>query len=229
MSHSTRTTGSPTDAVARWLKARPLRRAFYNRGADVVAKQLLGCVLVRRRGRGLLAGRIVETEAYVGEDDRACHANRGRTRRNAVMYEAPGRAYVYFIYGVHDMLNVVCRPPGVPEAVLIRGVEPVHGLDSMRRRRGVRRLQDVASGPGKLCRAFAITRKQNGMDLAGPVLWITAGRLRATETISTSARVGVDYAGEDARRPLRFFVSRNPHVSRPRSTGAPSRRRSQPG
>jgi DNA-3-methyladenine glycosylase len=225
MSPSTRSTPTRAGAGARWLRARPVRRSFYNRGADLVARELLGCVLVRRHGRGLLTGRIVETEAYEGEDDRACHASRGRTRRNAVMYGDPGHAYVYFIYGVYDMLNVVCQPAGVPEAVLIRGIEPLHGVESMLRRRGVRRLQDVASGPGKLCRAFSITRKQNGADLAGPGLWITSGRLRANEAIATSARIGVDYAGGDAHRPLRFFIAGNLNVSRPRVSAAASRRR----
>jgi DNA-3-methyladenine glycosylase len=134
-----------------------------------VAVGLLGCWLVRRhsgRNGGLfLAGRIVETEAYAGESDRACHASVGRTARNAIMYGPPGHAYVYFIYGMYDMMNVVCQPSGTPEAVLLRALEPVHGIDAMFERRGVERLQDIASGPGKLCRALGISRTQNGADL----------------------------------------------------------------
>jgi DNA-3-methyladenine glycosylase len=185
---------------------------------------LLGCVLVcRRRGRlsgdgaagRLVAGRIVETEAYVGEDDRACHAHSGKTARNAVMYGPPGHAYVYFVYGMHDMMNVVCQPANVPEAVLVRALEPIVGLDVMRRRRpAVRRALDLASGPGKLCRALGITRQLNGTHLGGDRLWIAAGSLRPDERIARSARIGVDYAGDDALRPLRFYLVGNPHVSR---------------
>lgn len=205
------------------MPLRPLPRGFYDRGAEVVARALLGCLLVRRLRRTLLVGRIVETEAYVGEDDRACHASRGRTPRNGVMYEAPGHAYVYFIYGMYDMFNVVCQPAGIPEAVLIRAVEPLDGVESMRRRRGVRRWRDIASGPGKLCRAFAITRAHNGEDLRGSRLWIARGALRSDERQATSRRIGVDYAGRDARRLLRFYVRDNEHVSR--TPAAPKRQR----
>jgi len=194
-----------------------LPREFYDRSAVAVARGLLGCYLVRRLGARrsqAVAGRIVETEAYVGERDRACHAHAGRTRRNAVMYGPPGHAYVYLIYGMYDMMNVVCRPPDEPHAVLLRAVEPTTGLDAMRRRRRVRRDADLASGPGKLCRAFAITRALNGADLTAGPLSIVAGAPRATERIQRSARIGVEYAGPDAARPLRFFLAPNLHVSR---------------
>ncbi len=212
---------TPSQARAPYTPAQALRRAFYARGAETVAQALLGCVLVRRVGRALLAGRIVETEAYLGERDRASHASRGPTPRNAPMYGSPGHAYVYFIYGMYDMLNVVCGRRGVPHAVLIRAVEPVRGVELMLRRRGVRRVHEVASGPGKLCRAFSITRTHNQLDLTRAAdrtasLWIERGRLSRTESVEKSPRVGVDYAGADASLPLRFFVAGNVHVSRTR-------------
>jgi DNA-3-methyladenine glycosylase len=197
----------------------PLPVSFYRRPAEKVAEELLGCWLVRRTGRGqapgaLSAGRIVETEAYVGEEDRACHAHVGRTARNDVMYGPPGRAYVYFIYGMYDMMNVVCQPRGVPEAVLVRALEPVFGIATMRRRRRTRRDQDLANGPGKLCRALRITRALNGVDLRGAELWIAAGALQNGEHVRRGPRIGVDYAGSDARRALRFWADGNANVSR---------------
>ena len=196
---------------------RPLALSFYDRGAEVVARELLGCVLCRRAGSQVLTGRIVETEAYVGQADRACHAWCGRTLRNTVMFGPPGHAYVYFIYGMYDMLNVVCQPPGQPEAVLLRAVQPLQGIAAMRRRRGSVSPTRLANGPGKLCRAFAIGRRDNGADLRGRWLWIAPGRLHDGERIATSPRIGVDYAGADALRPLRFYIADNPHVSRPAS------------
>jgi len=203
----------------RRLPRRRLSRSFYGRGAPEVARELLGCILVRRFENQLLAGRIVETEAYVGEEDQACHARHGKTARNAVMYGAPGHAYVYFVYGVHDMLNVVCQPKGRPEAVLLRALEPVLGLETMHRLRGVSAPTALASGPGKLCRAMGITRQQNGMDLCGDELWIVAGHLGAGEGIATSARIGVHYAGRDASRPWRYSIEGNSHVSRSSAGG----------
>lgn len=200
----------------------PLPRRFYAGSALDVARALLGCVIVRQlpaaAGGHLLAGRIVETEAYAGEADRACHAHAGKTARNAVMYGPPGHAYVYFIYGVHDMMNVVCSVADRPEAVLLRALEPVHELAAMRTLRAVQRDHDVASGPGKLCRALAITRALNGHDLCVPPLWIAAGTPAPGERIRRGPRIGVDYAGPDAKRPWRFYLAPNPHVSRERRT-----------
>ena len=202
----------------------PLPRAFYARSAVHVARELLGCILCRRRDGEVVTGRIVETEAYVGAEDQACHARHGRTARNEVMFGPPGYAYVYFVYGVHDMLNVVCQPPGRPEAVLLRALEPVRGVERLRERRGVQRLTALLSGPGKLCQAFSVTRRDNGTDLLGPDLWIARGALAPGEGIAQSARIGVDYAGDDASRPWRFYVLGNPHVSRP-APGRGRRRR----
>jgi len=196
-----------------------LARQFYRRPAVEVAVGLLGCWLVRRHsgrnGGVFLAGRIVETEAYAGESDRACHASVGRTARNAVMYGPPGHAYVYFIYGMYDMMNVVCQPPGTPEAVLVRALEPGCGAEAMLERRGVERLGDVASGPGKLCRALGITRTLNGVDLRGDELWITRDELGPEERVACGPRIGVDYAGRDACLPYRFWTAGHPLVSRP--------------
>jgi len=211
-------TRSSLPAAGTRLAGPPLSRSFYNASASKVARNLLGCWLVHRpRGNGrLLIGRIVETEAYVGERDRACHAHAGRTARNAVMYGPPGHAYVYFIYGMYDMLNVVCQPEGVPEAVLIRALEPLEGVEIMRRRRCVRHDTHLASGPGKLCRAFGVTRRRHdGTDLTGRTLWIAAAERRQGERIVRGRRIGVDYAGSDATRLLRFWLAGNPHVSRP--------------
>ena len=206
-----------------------LPRTFYARPAEVVAQELLGCLLVHRlqgrEGGEIVAGRIVEAEAYVGQEDRACHAHAGKTARNAVMYGPPGHAYVYFIYGMYDMMNVVCQPAGRPEAVLLRALEPVLGTQAMyRRRRAARRDHDLTNGPGKLCRALGITRTLNGADLCGTDLWIAPpagdGDSRAVvprlpnSSIARGPRIGIDYAGPDAARPLRFWIVGNPYVSR---------------
>ena len=216
-----------------------LPRSFYRRPADRVALDLLGCSVVRRLDGVCLVGRIVETEAYVGMDDLACHAASGRTARNDVMFGPPGYAYVYFVYGMHHMLNVVCQPRGVPEAVLVRALEPRAGIERMRARRRVRRDTEIASGPGKVCRALGVTRAHNGADLRGADLWIEPGTLAADESVLRGPRIGVDYAGADALRPLRFFIAANPHVSKPRrgepagrANGTPrgtAPRRKQPG
>jgi len=215
-----------TTRDARRVWRPPLPRAFYARPAVLVARDLLGCVLVHQvEDEALVAGRIVETEAYVGERDRACHAHAGRTRRNATMYGPPGHAYVYFVYGMHDMLNVVCREPGEPEAVLVRAVAPLAGQESMRSRRRQAADRDLARGPGRLCRAFAVTRAHDGTDLCRGALWIAQGSLAPRERVARSARIGVEYAGPDARRLLRFYVEGDSHVSRTPSSANGARRR----
>jgi DNA-3-methyladenine glycosylase len=139
------------------------------------------------------------------------------------MYGPPGHAYVYFIYGMYDMMNVVCQPEGRPEAVLIRALEPVAGLEEMIARRGTGRFANLSSGPGKLCRALAITRSLNGADLLGDALWIAPGPRRPGERLARGPRIGVGYAGPDARRPLRFWLAGNAHVSLPgRTAPAPA-------
>ena len=187
-----------------------LPRSFYDRNARFVAPDLLGCLLVRREGRKTRVGRIVETEAYVGEHDLACHARAGRTARTEVMYGEPGHAYVYLIYGVHPMLNVVCGPGSAANAVLIRAAEPVATELP---------LLHSATGPGNLCKAFDIGLSMNRDDLCDPdaALFIAPrpGEARKPR-LWRGPRVGVDYSGEWASRKLRFLDRDSAHVSRPR-------------
>jgi DNA-3-methyladenine glycosylase len=155
------------------LKPRPIARPFYDRPPDVVAKELLGKLLVRDLDGETLIGRITETEAYFGADDPASHAYAGQTPRNSVMFGPPGFAYVYFIYGMHFCLNVSCLPPGTAAAVLVRAVVPVEGVDTMARLRKQSPAAKPAlltGGPGKLCQAMGITiANSNGLDLTDPV------------------------------------------------------------
>ena len=177
--------------------------SFFRRGTLTVARGLIGMHLVHAdRGR-LRVGRIVETEAYLGPHDRAAHSFRGRTPRTEVMFGPPGRAYVYLIYGFWNCLNVVTGSRGVPHAVLVRALEPVTGI------------ADRTSGPGLLCRAMHIDRRFNGIDLRGDVLWLARpARGARVARIGRSTRIGVEYAGEWARRPWRFFDRDSDHVSR---------------
>jgi DNA-3-methyladenine glycosylase len=190
-------------------------RWFYARPALDVARDLLGLVLVRRSPEGTVAGRIVEVEAYVGIEDRASHAWRGRTPRNSVMFGPPGHAYVYFIYGMHWCLNFVSDADGVPSAVLLRGVEPLEGIERMRARRPkARKDQQLTSGPARLCQAFAVTGELNGADLcaSGSVLYVEDRRLGHSPIIAVP-RVGVDYAREWAAKPFRLYDASSPYVS----------------
>ena len=193
-----------------------LPRSFYSRPSLDVASDLLGKVLVRRLNRRNLTGKIVETEAYVGPHDLACHASKGHTPRTSVMFGPPGHTYVYMIYGFHFCLNVVTEPVGYPAAVLIRAVEPLENLDLMRKLRNKpERETNIASGPGKLCMAMSIDKQLNGADLLGATIWIEDRQLDPGP-IGASPRVGVDYAGEYKDKPWRFFVDGSPHVSRVR-------------
>jgi DNA-3-methyladenine glycosylase len=203
----------------------PLPPAFYARPTLAVAHDLIGKTLWRRAPEGLAGGIIVEAEAYVSASDPAAHGHRGITARTAVMYGPPGRAYVYFTYGMHYCLNAVAEPNGTGAAVLIRALQPSHGLDLMRARRGSRDSarvadRDLARGPARLCQALALTTADNGADLtrgpdgtdlAIPALWITATPDWPPATpISTSPRVGITRATD---LPWRFFVPGNPYVS----------------
>ncbi|MCC6764974.1 MAG: DNA-3-methyladenine glycosylase, partial [Deltaproteobacteria bacterium] len=168
---------------------------------------------------GLTAGRIVEVEAYRGPEDRAAHTAGGRrTARNEVMWGPGGHLYVYFTYGMHHCCNVVTRDADEPEAVLLRALEPLAGIELMRRRRNARDLPTVtlARGPGNLCRALGIDRRHDGCDLTtGPIVILDAPMARAS-LVAVSARVGVEYAGEHALRPWRFFLRHSLAVSAPR-------------
>jgi DNA-3-methyladenine glycosylase len=178
-----------------------LQRSFYARETLVVARELIGMHLVHRGPRGLQVGRIVETEAYKGPQDLAAHSARGRTPRTEVMFGPPGHAYVYFIYGFWHCLNVVTADHGVPHAVLLRAVEPIAGID------------DSTHGPGLLCRAMHIDKSLNGVDLTRSQLWIERPDEFRKPKIARSARIGVDYAGEWAKKPWRFFDKESPYVS----------------
>jgi len=195
----------------------PLTRAFYEPSAAIVAPRLLGHWLICNTESGPIGGPIVETEAYL-RGDAACHAARGLTPRNAIMFGPAGHAYVYFIYGCHYCMNAVCLPSGAAEAVLIRAIEPAFGLDQMRRARGAQPDLNLTSGPGKLCRALNITRQQNGADLcdAGSPVFIAQNPKRdqfrkSHGGVKISERIGITQA---ATLPLRFFLESNPHISK---------------
>ena len=196
-----------------------LKASFYRRSTLDVAQDLLGKVLVRRLNGRSLAGKIVETEAYTGPHDLACHASKGLTPRTAIMFEAGGLAYVYMIYGFYFCLNAVTEAAGYPAAVLIRAIEPLDHIPVMRRLRGSPEDDTrIGSGPGKLCMALAIDKRFNGGDLTGDSLWIEDRRLNVGE-IAVSPRIGVDYAGDYRDKPWRFFVRGNAHVSRTKLRG----------
>ena len=162
----------------------------------------------------MLRGVIVESEAYIGEEDKACHARAGRTPRTSVMYGQPGHAYVYLTYGMHHMLNVVTEPEGSPAAVLLRAVEPIEGLDAMRLARGVDAAHLLASGPGKLCQAFELDLEQNGADLRGREIWIEPGRTVPEREVARSARIGCQTATSPWDLiPWRFYLAASPHVT----------------
>lgn len=190
-----------------------LSRSFYEQPTIDVAKQLLGKFLIHRHADATLVGRIVETEAYLGPHDLACHAAKGRTKRTEVMFGAAGHAYVYFIYGFYNMLNLVTETKDYPAAVLIRAVEPVRGIAQMKRNRNNGRLGNLASGPGKLCQAFAIDRSLNGQDVCGKVLYVE-DRGEPRPKFDATPRIGVDYAGEWKEKPLRFAVRDSQFVSK---------------
>ncbi len=192
-----------------------LPRAFYNRDPRLVGPDLLGKILVRRQGRKLLTGRIVEVEAYLGADDPAAHSFIGRTPRNAVLFGPPGLAYVYFIYGNHFCLNVSCLPDGVAGGILFRAVEPINGVEEMFELRGIAEgsdLKRLTSGPGRLAAAFGITRERdNGKDLTDSRsdLYIADEGSTPPQVVITK-RIGIRKAAE---MPLRYIVAGNRFVS----------------
>ncbi|HEY8469604.1 MAG TPA: DNA-3-methyladenine glycosylase [Longimicrobiales bacterium] len=205
---------------------RPLPPAFYARPADEVARDLLGAVLVSTTGGALVSGRIVETEAYLGPHDAASHAaeRTGRTARNASMFGPPGIAYVYRIYGLHWCLNAVTGPEGYPAAVLIRALEPLEGIEVMRRRRGLRpaesaggsrqrqgRDRELTKGPARLAQALGIDGALDGHRLQDPPLVLAEGERVDPAAIAVGPRIGVTRAVD---WPLRFYIRDNPWVSR---------------
>ena len=187
-------------------------RSFYARPTEEVARSLLGTILLHRTADGLLAGRIVEVEAYLGQNDPAAHSSAGRTTRTRVIFGSPGHAYVYKIYGLHHCLNVVAEPDGIPGCVLIRALEPICGIDAMRSRRvAARRATQIASGPAKLTEALGIGMSAYGLDLLGETLSIRIPHDEPSVKVETTKRIGIRKARE---LDLRFFIVDNEHVSR---------------
>jgi DNA-3-methyladenine glycosylase len=198
-----------------------LSRQFYLREDTLrIARELLGKILVVPTDDGeRVSGMIIECEAYMGQIDRAAHSFGGRrTARNEITYGAGGHAYIFFIYGMYFQLNVVTDTIDAPHVVLIRALEPVDGIEIMRARRNVkgRTMPDknLTSGPGKLTIAMGIDRGFNGEDLLGDRIWIEEGKKIHEKDIAAGKRIGIDYAGEDAEKPWRFWVKDNPYVSK---------------
>lgn len=193
---------------------------FFKRDTVEVAKNLLGKKIIRNISGNFFCAKIVETEAYLGLEDRACHSYGGNiTKRNEILYKEGGTIYVYLIYGMYSLLNIVTRDVGEPEAVLIRAVEPLENLDGMAENRFGKIYKDLSSyqkknltnGPGKLTMAMGIDRALNGKILSQDYLYIEEGE--DVKNIIETKRIGIDYAGEDANLPLRFYIEDNPYVS----------------
>jgi DNA-3-methyladenine glycosylase len=202
---------------------RPLPASFFVGETVLVARALIGCLLWRRDGEERMAVRIVETEAYLGANDPASHARGGlRSQRNESMYLQGGHAYVYFTYGMHFCLNVVTAEDGIAEAVLIRAGEPLVGIESMRARRPAAKSDlMLTSGPARLCQALGIDRALDGVSFKGPEMVLTKRDRRIEDDqIGVTPRVGVDYAGDAAAWPLRFFLQGSAFVSRTRRRSA---------
>ncbi len=200
---------------------RILTREFYDRETEVVARELLGAILECETPSGRTRGIIVETEAYLGEHDEACHAVAGVTHRTGPLYGRPGTAYVYFIYGMHWCFNAVTRAEGLPSAVLVRALEPVEGLSLMRQRRPRASSDiDLTNGPGKLAAALGIDGSMNRVSLQRRPLVIREGQRTPAELIETTPRIGITRAAD---LPLRYFIRESAYVSR-----APRARRSAP-
>ena len=196
------------------MKKLPL--SFYLRDDVVqIAKELIGKVLVTNWNGKFTSGRIVETEAYAGEIDKASHASRGMTPRTKVMYGEGGKAYVYLCYGIHQMFNIVTNKTGTPHAILIRGVEPLEGIDIMLKRTGKKKFDEtIARGPGNVGKAFGFHTSQCGVSLIDDDLYILDDGYKVSNSmIATSKRIGVDYAGDHAEWHFRFYLKGNKFVS----------------
>jgi DNA-3-methyladenine glycosylase len=191
---------------------RALPRDFYDRDTETVAREMLGTILECTTDEGTASGIIVETEAYIGEEDPACHAAAGRTRRTEPLYGPPGMSYVYFIYGVHWCFNAVTRAQDLPSAVLVRALEPLKGVALMKHRRGPKiNGVNLTNGPGKLCAALGIDGRMNGLPLQRGRLVVREGSLVDDSQIVTAKRIGITKAAD---WPLRYYIRGNEHVSR---------------
>lgn len=214
--------GAAPAARRRRRPADVLPVAFYARETELVARDMLGAILECHTPEGVASGRIVETEAYLGEHDPACHAAVGRTARTGPLYGAPGTSYVYFIYGMHWCVNAVTREEGLPSAVLIRALEPLEGVELMwRRRPGASRVAELTNGPARLCRALGITGAHNGLPLERPPLLVRRGCRVPDDAVAVTPRVGITKAAD---WPLRWLVADSPFVS-----GRPTRHKTKPG
>jgi len=197
------------------MKVKRLSQNFFKKPTLKAAEHLLGKYLVVDKNKKRVVGRIVETEAYIGEDDSACHASNGRTSRSETLYQKAGTIYVYLIYGMYHCLNIVTERENFPSAVLIRAVEPIEGIEMMKNRRKTEDIHNLASGPGKLCEAFNINKTMNGKNIFGRDIWIEdRGEKVSEKNIKRAKRIGVDYAGKCRHFPWRFYIKGNEFISR---------------
>lgn len=193
-----------------------IERKFYMRDAVTVGKDILGKIIVKKTADGrIMSGRITEVEAYMGITDKASHSYGGRrTKRTEVMYKEGGYSYVFLIYGMYECFNVTVGREGDPQAVLIRGVEPLENKNFMWEKRKVKKEKDISNGPGKLTKALGITREDNGADLtAGENIWLEDDGYKVKDIVETT-RIGIDYAEEDALKPWRFYIKDSIFVSK---------------
>ena len=193
-----------------------IERKFYMRDAVTVGKDILGKIIVKKTDDGrIMSGRITEVEAYMGITDKASHSYGGRrTKRTEVMYKEGGYSYVFLIYGMYECFNVTVGREGDPQAVLIRGVEPLENKNLMWEKRKVKKEKDISNGPGKLTKALGITREDNGADLvASENLWLEDDGYKVKDIVETT-RIGIDYAEEDALKPWRFYIKDSIFVSK---------------
>ena len=193
-----------------------IERKFYMRDAVTVGKDILGKIIVKKTADGrIMSGRITEVEAYMGITDKASHSYGGRrTKRTEVMYKEGGYSYVFLIYGMYECFNVTAGREGDPQAVLIRGVEPLENKNLMQEKRKVKKEKDISNGPGKLTKALGITREDNGADLvASENIWLEDDGYKVKDIVETT-RIGIDYAEEDALKPWRFYIKDSIFVSK---------------
>lgn len=193
-----------------------IERKFYMRDAVTVGKDILGKIIVKKTADGrIMSGRITEVEAYMGITDKASHSYGGRrTKRTEVMYKEGGYSYVFLIYGMYECFNVTVGREGDPQAVLIRGVEPLENKNLMWEKRKVKKEKDISNGPGKLTKALGITREDNGADLvASENIWLEDDGYKVKDIVETT-RIGIDYAEEDALKPWRFYIKDSIFVSK---------------
>lgn len=190
-------------------------KEFYQRSAKEVGMDLLGLILVHESEDGVVKGKIVEVEAYMGKEDKAAHSykdnQKGRTR---IQYGEGGYAYIYLIYGMHYCMNVVANQKDIPESILIRGIEPIEGIDIMIKRRRTNNVKNLCNGPGKLCAAFGITKSNYGMDLCGNTLYIEKPEVDDKFEIQSSKRINIDYAEEASDFLYRYTIKDNKYVSK---------------